>query len=75
MDEIQRSRQRADAEGIIREVHLFCEGSCPHREHCPGMACRMYQREMTAKDVLAGLDAPVWDPPTFAGVILEPRIK
>lgn len=74
MDEYQQDRRRADAEGIIREVHGFCEKHCPHRERCPGMACKQYQREMAAKDVIAELDAPVWDPPTYAGIILEPTV-
>ena len=77
MDEYQARRQRADAEGIIREVHAYCEGSCPHRERCPGMACKLYRKEMAAKDVLVTLDdAPRWEMPEFgpAGVALEPQL-
>ena len=74
VDEYQRDRQRADAEGIIREVHDYCEHHCPHRERCYGRACKLYVKEMAAKDVIASLDVPVWDAPTYAGVILEPRI-
>ena len=52
-DEIQRQRELAEARGIIRDVHTFCARSCPHRERCPGMECRLYRKEMAAKDVIA----------------------
>lgn len=68
-------RQRADAEGIIREVHGYCWRQCPLRERCPGMECRQYRREQAAKDVLATLDG---SPPDVAigpaGVVLTPQI-
>ena len=75
MNTYQKDRQRADAEGIIREVHDYCEGSCPHRESCYGMACKLYVKEQAAKDTIASLDAPTWDPETYGGVILEPTIR
>ena len=55
-DEILAARKRADAEGIISEVHAYCATRCPRRERCPGMACRQYQREMAARDTLFELE-------------------
>ena len=55
-DEIRAARMRADAEGIIAEVHAYCATRCPRRERCPGMACRQYQREMAARDELFSLE-------------------
>lgn len=55
-DEIIAARRRADAQGIIREVHDYCASRCPRRERCPGMECRQYQREMTARDELLSMD-------------------
>ena len=70
-------RRRAEAEGIIREVHGYCATRCPHREHCPGMECRQYRREMAAKDVIASLDGPDDEPVVIgpAGVVMEPMIR
>ena len=59
-DEILAARKRADAEGIIHEVHAYCATRCPRRERCPGMACRQYQREMAARDELASLSEAVY---------------
>lgn len=69
--------ERADSWAIIREVHAYCARRCPHRERCPGMACKQYQREMAAKDVIARLDAApeMEEPEHFAGVILEPTVR
>ena len=55
-DAIRAARMRADAEGIINEVHAYCATRCPRRERCPGMACRQYQREMAARDTLFELE-------------------
>lgn len=74
-DAIRRERELAEARGIIREVHGFCATKCPHREDCPGMACKQYQREMAAKDVIARA-APVQDLPVGpGGIIMEPTIR
>lgn len=48
--------QRAEAWSVIREVHAYCARRCPHRERCPGMVCKQYQREMAAKETLRLLD-------------------
>lgn len=73
---IRREREINEARGIIREVHVFCARSCPHRTRCPGMECRQYRREMAAKDVIAR-HAPVeGDLPVGPGdVFLEPTIR
>lgn len=75
METYDQDRQRADAEGIIREVHAYCWEHCPQRERCFGMACKLYVKEQGAKDIIAKLDAPTWDPETYGGVILEPTIR
>lgn len=75
-DEIRRERELAEARGIIREVHAFCATKCPHRERCPGMACKQYQREMAARDVIAREVAPSPDVPVGpGGIIMEPTIQ
>lgn len=70
--------ERADAWATIREVHAYCARRCPLRERCPGMACKQYQREHAAKDVIARLDeAPEAEMAAIgpAGVILEPTVR
>lgn len=56
LTELDAARRRADAEGVIRRVHDYCEGRCSNREHCPGDACKLYREEMAAKDTLIRLD-------------------
>ena len=78
MEAIQRERQRADAEGIIREVHDLCEHGCPYREHCPGMRCKQYRREQAAKDVLVTLDdLPRWEMPDIGpgGIAMRSTLR
>lgn len=74
-DSIARD-ERAESWAIIREVHAYCATRCPHRERCPGMACKQYQREMAAKDVIARLDGEVEQPAVGpGGIILEPTVR
>lgn len=71
------AERRRIGEGVIREVHAYCEGSCPRRESCPGMECRQYRREMAARDELLTLDdidAQAHAPATAFGVSLAPTV-
>lgn len=75
---LRADRERADAEGVIREVHGYCARRCPLRERCPGMECKQYRREMAAKDVLASLgssDDAMTAPIGPGGVVMEPQIR
>lgn len=58
-ERLERERRRAEAEGIIRVSQHYCQLSCPRRESCPGMECKIYREEAAAKDVLLSLDDAV----------------